>query len=178
MVIRTVRLEPFKLFWIGWVAWQRRSVIDILHAGWWWRLGVGVVLLGLATVGVMAEYMAAEQEEPFGITGKTIVQFLVVSSTWFGLLGLVGLCERTMRRESPVVRYFVEASYFLYLAHLPFSIFIPALLRNWDAPGLVKFVVSVVVMTGFLLIVYQLFVRNTVIAVVLNGRRARDAKAA
>ncbi len=165
-------------FWIGWVAWPRRAVVDILHGGWWWRLGLGLLLLILATVGVIADYMAAEQKEPFGTGGRLIVQFLVVSATWFGLLGLVGLCERTMRRENRIVRYFVEASYFLYLAHLPLSIFIPALLRNWDAPGLVKFTVSVIVMTGFLLVVYQLLVRNTVLAVVLNGRRARDAKAA
>ena len=165
-------------FWIGWVAWRRRAVVDLLQAGWWWRLGLGLLLLLFATIGVIAEYMAAEQEEPFGAIGKAIVQFLVVSSTWYGLLGLVGLCERTLRRANPVVRYFVDASYFLYLAHLPLSIFVPALFRYWDASAIVKFAVSVVVMTAFLLIVYQLFVRNTVIAAVLNGRRARDAKVA
>lgn len=161
-------------FWIGWIAWPRRVVIDRLHAGWWWRLGLGVLLLLVATVGVIAQYIAMSKSEPFGPGAKAIVQFLVVAATWFGLLGLVGLCERTMRRENAAVRYFVDASYFLYLAHLPLAIFIPALLRNWDAPAIVKFAVSLVAMTGFLLLVYQLCVRHTVIGVVLNGRRGRD----
>ena len=161
-------------FWIGWIAWARRAIVERLHAGWWWRLSLGLLLLNGALVAIIAAYAARGGGEPMGPVGVTLTQFLVVASTWYLLLGLVGMAERLLRRENAAIRWFVDASYFLYLAHLPFAILVPAMLRNWDAPAIVKMTASLVIMTVALSIAYQLLVRHTVIGVVLNGRRGRD----
>ena len=161
-------------FWIGWIAWARRAIVERLHAGWWWRLSLGLLLLNGALVAIIAAYTARGGGEPMGPVGVTLTQFLVVASTWYLLLGLVGMAERLLRRENAAIRWFVDASYFLYLAHLPFAILVPAMLRNWDAPAIVKMTASLVIMTVALSIAYQLLVRHTVIGVVLNGRRGRD----
>ena len=161
-------------FWLGWIAWARREVVERLHAGWWWRVSLGLALLNGALVAIIAAYAGRESGDPMGPVGVVITQFLVVASTWYLLLGLVGMAERLLRRENAAIRWFVDASYFLYLAHLPFAILVPAMLRNWDAPAVVKMTASLVIMTVGLSIAYQLLVRHTVIGVVLNGRRGRD----
>jgi hypothetical protein len=55
--------------------------------------------------------------------------------------------------------------------HLPLCFFIPALFRGWDAPGLVKMPVMILLVTAVLLVVYHLAVRGTGLGVLLNGRR-------
>jgi fucose 4-O-acetylase-like acetyltransferase len=161
-------------FWLGWIAWGRRAVVERLHAGWWWRVSLGLALLNGALVAIIAAYAGRASGDPMGPTGVVMTQFLVVASTWYLLLGLVGMAERLLRRENAAIRWFVDASYFLYLAHLPFAILVPAMLRNWDAPAIAKMTASLVIMTVGLSIAYQLLVRHTVIGVVLNGRRGRD----
>jgi glucan biosynthesis protein C len=161
-------------FWLGWIAWPRRGVVDRLHAGWWWRLPLGLLLLTAATIAVIRCHVANGAGEPVGMVQRVITQVLVVASTWYLLLGLVGMAERLLRRENAAIRWFVDASYFLYLAHLPFAILVPAMLRNWDAPAFIKMTASLVIMTVGLSIAYQLLVRHSVIGVVLNGRRGRD----
>ena len=41
----------------------------------------------------------------------------------------------------------VDASYWIYLMHLPLTLFIPALFRNWDIDGTVKMFVMMVLVT-------------------------------
>jgi len=164
-------------FLIGWIGWGRREVVEHLQRGWWWRCALAAVATVAAAYAILAWHMRLERGAPPGPWLFFAAQLLSVVSSWFGLLGLVGLCERFLRRESRVVRYFVDSSYFVYLAHLPLALAVPAMLRTWDAGALLKCAVAVCAVLGALLLVYQLFVRHTVVAVLLNGRRPRAGAA-
>ena len=52
-----------------------------------------------------------------------------------------------MRRAHPLIRYLVDASYWIYLIHLPLSIFIPALFRDWPLNGTLKMFLMMVAVT-------------------------------
>lgn len=158
-------------FLIGWIGWHRREVVEHLKRGYWWRLLLGAVATVAAAYAILAWHLRVEQGRDGGAWLFFGAQVLSVLSSWFGLLGLVGVCERFLGRERRAVRYFVDASYFVYLAHLPLALVVPAMLRTWDAGALLKCVVAVLLVLGVLLVTYQLFVRHTVIAVLLNGRR-------
>ena len=87
------------------------------------------------------------------------------------MLALTGVCERLFRRPARPVRYLVDASYWIYLLHLPLTIFIPSLFRNWEIDGTLKMLVMMVLVTIPLLVTYHVLVRGTAIGSVLNGRR-------
>ena len=75
-----------------------------------------------------------------------------------------------MSYEIPAVRYFVDASYWIYIFHLPFTIWTPGFIAQSDWGSGPKFFISLTVTTLMGLITYDLFVRNTIIGKLLNGR--------
>lgn len=152
-------------FGVGWLAWHHRSVISELERWWWLLLALASPLLVLATFATLAWHIDGKKPEMF-----SFAQFTSAAACWTTILALTGCSQRFLRRERPVVRYLVDASYWIYLAHLPLTIFVPATLRYWDAPGPIKMVVSIVVVLLVLLATYHILVRNTAIGLVLSGR--------
>lgn len=97
--------------------------------------------------------------------------------TWCMVLGLIGLFEAKMGHEMPYFRYLSDASYWLYLTHLPLVILLQGWIKFWPLPSLTKFLIITNVTVMFLLLVYQWLVRYTLIGRVLNGPRKRVVKA-
>ena len=105
-------------------------------------------------------------------------QCLQATTCWILILGITGVSERLFTRANPVVRYMVDASYWIYLMHLPLTIFIPALFRGWNVWGIVKMPVMIVLVTVLLLVVYWIW--DTIVvrretpldAALDDGRRA------
>jgi peptidoglycan/LPS O-acetylase OafA/YrhL len=76
---------------------------------------------------------------------------------------------------SPARRYAADASYWLYLVHLPIVIALQVAVSRLDWPWPVKFAAILVVVFPLLFASYQLLVRSSFVGAVLNGRRARKA---
>jgi hypothetical protein len=64
-----------------------------------------------------------------------------------------------------------DASYWMYLVHLPCTIVLPAFLSTLPVPTFVKFSVVLGATTFLTVVTYHYWVRATVIGQVLNGRR-------
>ena len=71
------------------------------------------------------------------------------------------------------VRYLSDASYWIYLAHLPLVVVAHWVFVDWPISYHLKYILTCVSVTGILLIAYQLFIRYTFIGNVLNGPRTR-----
>ena len=85
--------------------------------------------------------------------------------------GAMGLFRWIFARERFWVRYLSDASYWLYLTHLPLVIGAQMLLVTWPMNIHLKcLLISATVVAG-LLVVYQVGVRYTVIGTVMNGPR-------
>lgn len=154
-------------FTIGWLAWSHRSVIAELQEWCWLRLAVAVVLLGCAVGGTLAWHVMDPRPEWI----FPVAQFLCAAACWMTIFALVGCSERLLRRERRSVRYLVDASYWIYLMHLPLTIAVPALMRSWVIPGVIKMTVAIAIILAILLATYHLMVRPTAIGGVLSGRR-------
>ena len=131
---------------------------------WWLLLPVSVLILFPACLVTMTNRSAA-----------TPVQ---AAYTWGMAFGLMGLFRAYLKHPSPPIRYVSDASYWMYVAHQPLVIYLQATVSDWNAGAMIKFLGINLVTTVVLLVAYQLLVRNTVVGVLLNGRRARDAKPA
>jgi glucan biosynthesis protein C len=71
----------------------------------------------------------------------------------------------------PAARYLADASYWIYLVHLPIVITLAGLLAHTTLPVFVKFIVVFGGTTASCIASYRLFVRSTPIGWLLNGRR-------
>jgi hypothetical protein len=71
-----------------------------------------------------------------------------------------------------------DASYWLYVTHLPPVVIAQYWAQDIPGPALFKLFLISFGVTGFLLVLYQLFVRNTWIGIFLNGSRPKRAQPA
>ena len=87
--------------------------------------------------------------------------------------GLMGLFRRLLSGERYWVRYLSDASYWMYLVHLPLVILAQDWMRGWDIPRILKFLVICWTVSGLLLVTYRYLVRYTPVGTLLNGVRTR-----
>jgi peptidoglycan/LPS O-acetylase OafA/YrhL len=102
--------------------------------------------------------------------------FLQAIYPWIISYGLMGLFRKLFANGNKTMLYLSASSYWLYLAHLPLIVAANILVRDWQLPAIVKFVLIIVVVTGFLLITYQTLVRYSWLGRFLNDPRERPAK--
>ncbi|CCE01122.1 acyltransferase family protein [Bradyrhizobium sp. STM 3809] len=103
-----------------------------------------------------------------------IVYALAIWSTSFAA---IGLALRFMAGFSPVRRYLADASYWLYLIHLPIVMALQVAVSQRDWPWPAKYALILSVAMPAMLASYHWLVRNTLIGGVLNGKRIRRAAA-
>jgi len=98
-----------------------------------------------------------------------------VAFAWLMCFGSMGLFRWIFARERFWVRYLSDASYWLYLTHLPLVIGAQMVLVTWPISIHLKFLLISTTIVAGLLVVYQVGVRYTVIGAVMNGPRTRRA---
>lgn len=125
--------------------------------------GSGVVLFLTGQLGV------GPDQSSTGIARLTAI--VAGLAAWAWAYALLGLCVTYLDSDRPSVRYLADASYWMYLMHLPLIVALEAPLTDLTWPMPVKLVLVLGVGTAVLLLSYDLFVRSTWIGRWLNGRR-------
>jgi peptidoglycan/LPS O-acetylase OafA/YrhL len=87
-------------------------------------------------------------------------------------LGLIGLFHRVFAKPRPAVSWLADASYWMYLVHVPLIFATQTIVREWPLPATVKFLLILATVTAVLLVSYRWCVRYTAIGRLLNGPRA------
>ena len=147
------------------------------RVGRWWWISIPMAVLIVFPLGLKLTY--GDTTESIALTPslpKFAVDMLQVSYAWLMTFGLMGLFRRLLCRESKLMRYLSDSSYWLYVIHLPLVIWLQLLVRDWPLPALVKFALIMLVCTGVSLISYQYLVRYTPLGTLLNGKRTREKK--
>lgn len=139
-------------------------LVDTLGRRWWIILPFTIaIVLPLALV-----LTFVEENRSWELAAVAQVVY-----TWAMCIGLIGLFRSVLSRERRGVRYLADASYWMYLAHLPLVIAAQMLVRNWNMAASVKFLLMLLAVSALLLATYQGFVRYTPIGTLLNGKRTR-----
>jgi glucan biosynthesis protein C len=114
-------------FLFGWLLSGQSDLIEQLKRGAWPRLGAGVLIAvpafllfydngdftgNVGTPGVLAEI---DELRLYGL-------FTVGLVCWLTLFGIWGVLARHVRQESRVLRYLSDASFWIYLVHIPFLV--------------------------------------------------------
>jgi len=177
---RHVLLYYAIFFMFGAVYWDVKDATGRL--GRWWVPTLFVTLLLIFPVGLdllhggenFGRYIANLSEG----RQKLIVGLLQVLFTWGMCFGCMGLFRALFAKENKAMRYISDSSYWLYIAHLPLVLIGQWMLRSWEVPHWLKFVLLTVVISAFLLWTYEKMVRYTWLGTLLNGKRTRPARTA
>jgi peptidoglycan/LPS O-acetylase OafA/YrhL len=157
----------FTAFAFGWLLHRRVDLLDVLRRRWPVNLAAGVAcsLAGFGIVGV------APLLHP--LTGWPRIAFATVYcvAAWSWSFALIGLALRFLADLSPVRRYIADASYWLYIVHLPLVMALQTWVAPLSWPWSVKFAVVLGVALPLMLGSYELLVRHSFIGAILNGRR-------
>ncbi len=145
-----------------------------VHIGQWWQL-----TLPLALVVFLAGVTLTFPEEGGIARGwaRTWSLFLQAAYAWMMALGLIGLFRAALGQGNARVRYLSDASYWLYLMHLPLIVVLQALVEDWPLSASLKLTLMVAVTATTLLLGYHWGVRYTAIGRLLNGSRTRPRTA-
>ena len=160
-------LAAYAVFFVfGWCVYARRELVEGFKARAWTHFVIGLVLHAVHLSSV---------DRGFGVAGAEREHLLAIaslsSSVWFLIYGFVGLFLRYMEKPSAMWRYISDASYWVYLVHLPITVALPPLLAGAAVPSGVKFSLVLGATAAISLVTYHYFARATLIGNQLNGRR-------
>lgn len=155
----TVWMVYFFYFAAGWALYSQAHRLEELWAPRaWWNTAWGLGAMAASFAAIAWEWQAASA-------------MLSALGGWWTIFGLGGLALRYYRQPHPVARYLADASYWVYIVHIPLVLGIQALLWNRAVHPLVKVTLTLAGTMAVSLVTYQLLVRHTPVGVLLNGRR-------
>lgn len=152
-------------FAFGWLVHRAPGALTALRARW--RLH-----LALAVASSAVCLYILKTQPPFGMPNqpKLIFALSFVASAWCWSFALTGLALRFLSGHNPALRYVSDASYWIYLAHLPLVMALQVWVGDWPLHWGVKYPVVVLGSLAILLLSYHWLVRATVIGKALNGK--------
>ncbi|MES2323641.1 MAG: acyltransferase family protein [Pseudomonadota bacterium] len=90
---------------------------------------------------------------------------------WSWALALIGMALRFLSAYSAARRYLADASYWIYLVHLPLVVALQAVVAQLAWPWAVKFLLILAAAFVLMLGSYALFVRRSFVGATLNGHK-------
>ena len=97
-----------------------------------------------------------------------------ISACWCFCFGFIGLFNRYFSAGKYWIRYWSDASFFMYLMHLPVLVLLQGIVIPIPVPLIAKFLLQCLFAAGMLYVMYRFAVRYTWAGRLLNGKRTRD----
>lgn len=155
-------------FVFGW--WLQRQP-DLLQR-WARQWPVHLVLALAATITCLSMVGLASPPTPAPANATTLAYALVYAwGGWSWTFALIGVSMRFLSGPSTVRRTMADASYWIYIAHIPLVMALQLVASRLPGPASLKFVAVVGLSLGLLVLAYRGFVRRSWLGAWLNGRR-------
>jgi glucan biosynthesis protein C len=152
----------------GWLLWGWREHLSQLCSSLVSKAVLALLLFGGHSVFVLSHLDSGAT----GVTASSAAAGLFGALTaWVAIYFWIGLFLRVAAEPNRVVRYLTDASYWIYLVHLPIVITFSGILAPLLWPAALKVACVFSATSAVCLLSYDLFVRSTFVSVVLNGRR-------
>jgi glucan biosynthesis protein C len=164
-------------FVLGWLMHRESRVLSALAADW-------LLYLSMAMVATLVAIFLAGERLHFSLRpmegfARVAYAGAYALASWCWCFASLGAAVRFLGQPSPRTRYLSDASYWMYLVHLPIIWLLQAWILRWPLHWSVKFSLILAVSMVLLLASYHWLVRGTFVGVFLNGRRyPRSAKSA
>ena len=169
LVPHTASLVGFGLaFGLGFLLDRRRDLLNRIAA--WTPL-----FLAIAVVSGAAAYSLAGGPKITPMVEltdeKAIAAAVTALAVYASAFAAMGLCLRFLSGHSAVRRYLADASYWVYILHLPLVMLAQVWVQDWAGPWWLKLGGVSLGVFAVCLITYELLIRHTFMGKWLNGRR-------
>ncbi len=155
----------------GWISRIRKPGERLIPLG-----GVYLVL-SIAVFALMSGPLLRHAESPLHGPERIALCAFAAPFPWLMLFGSLGVLLRLHHAKGSVLRYLSEASFWVYIVHLPLVGLGQVLLYETPLPGLVKFAFVAGLAIAASLLSYEFIVRFSLIGEIINGARKRTSKA-
>ena len=163
-------------FGFGWLLHRQLDLIRMLERRWLLNSVLAVVLIAASFFLAIANGAPSLQVN-YGIT-KLAGAVCYALAIWTTTFAAIGLALRFLSGFSATRRYLADASYWLYLIHLPILMVLQVAVSGLDWPWPIKFAAIMLIALPLMFASYQWLVRYSFIGTVLNGRRERRERTA
>jgi ABC-type multidrug transport system ATPase subunit/peptidoglycan/LPS O-acetylase OafA/YrhL len=154
-------------FVIGWLVNRSPEALAMISRRWLVHLS-----LALSATAVLIVVMHRQPIMEPGFS-RNALTYLYGVAVWAWVFGLTGAALRFLSNYSPVRRYIADASYWIYLTHLPVIIALQIWVGHWPVHWALKYPFILIVGFGALFVSYHWLVRPTFVGQLLNGRRVK-----
>jgi len=162
-------------FGFGWLVERRMELLIYCQKYWMLYLVFAVALIVYCLSLVPLKPSLVPAAEGAGRPGLGWDRFSYAAAycmaTWGWTFAIVGAAIRYCSDFSAWRRYLADASYWLYLVHLPIVFLMQFLVAGWSIHWAFKLALILGVTLGLGLLSYHYMVRFTFIGAILNGRR-------
>ena len=152
-------------FVFGWLVHRSTYALAAIAQRWISNLGIAIVATGWLLHSMHLEPIAQPGQT------KTVYALVFGVAVWGWVLGLTGAALRFLSNFSATRRYLADASYWIYLAHLPLVVALQMWVSGWPLHWSVKYPFILVASFAVLFASYHYLVRPTFIGQLLNGRK-------
>ncbi len=165
----TMQLTGFAYFVFGWLIYLNRDLLPTLRQGAWREFVVAIMVLPFAAWSTRERLFAPEEADLMVGAIAGISNCILASCMTVGLLGVFQ--GRLDRRPSALGQYVSDASYWIYLIHLPLLIFVAGALSPLPVSALAKYLLTVALVVPVVFATYHFCVRFTRFGGFLKGRK-------
>jgi glucan biosynthesis protein C len=160
-------------FALGWMMQRQTNIFAPLkaYAPIYLAAAIGLTVYCLSVVGLTPDM--AQQLEP---AQMWVFSLAYGVGMWAWIFGLIGLTLRVFSAESAPVRYLADASYWIYIIHLPLVVALQIWMSQWPVPAELKFLLILAISLPIMLASYHFMVRSSFIGWMLSGRIRRKVK--
>ena len=145
-------------FAFGWLLYHHRDLLDRFQRHIW-------IYLALAVPAFLVYGLAPGSTQPFLKAAGNVLL------CWFNIFICTGLFLKYGSAPSPRWRYMSDASYWLFIMHMPVVVGLQVAFLKVPLPALAKVPIVLAIAVAILTVSYDYMVRPTWIGALLNGRR-------
>jgi peptidoglycan/LPS O-acetylase OafA/YrhL len=157
-------------FGFGWLLHRQTGLLPRLSKSW--PIYLAVALAG--TAGCLAITGLAPHFRPIEAgPHKLIAAACYATAEWSWCFAFIGAALAFCAEESSARRYVADASYWIYLVHLPIVMALQVAFAKLPLHWAMKYPLILAIAFAFMLATYQLVVRYSFVGAVLNGRKQR-----
>ena len=112
------------------------------------------------------------------LQGRLRIVFCVLAAlfSWLTVFGGLGVLLRLVQGRGTTMRFLSQASFWVYIIHVPIVARCRSLLLPLAWPGPIKFLLVSAVAIVFSVLSYETIVRRSVVGEIINGARKRTTK--
>lgn len=152
-------------FAFGWLVQRAPDALAALRGRWLVHLALAIASSAVCLYVLKTQPVFGMPDQP-----KLIFTLSFVASAWGWSFAITGAALRFLSGHSPARRYVADASYWIYLAHLPVVAALQVWVGDWPLHWSLKYPFVVAASLALLLLSYHFLVRSTLIGKLLNGR--------